>query len=99
MMKTLLLSVATLILVACGPAPTDSKGKITMAEFDKIMNGMPCDQLPELIGSPGQVMADSDVGGIKTTVYKWDGVGTTGANASVTCQNGAVVTKAQAGLK
>lgn len=72
---------------------------MTLAKFNSIQTGADCTQLAQVVGAPGKVQADSDVGGIKTTVYMWQGEGDLGANASVTCQNGKVVTKAQAGLR
>lgn len=74
-------------------------GKISLSEFYKIENGMTLDEVLEIIGGGGTIAADSEMGGIRVVIVTWDGVGQIGANASVTFQNGKVVSKAQAGLE
>jgi hypothetical protein len=105
-MRTFLIALAVLAVTAfaCGDSSAVSPGspataKMTLAEFNSIQTGADCSKLPGLIGGPGKVLAESGTGDLKTVVYGWDGDGGTGANANVTCQNGAVVAKAQAGLR
>ena len=74
-------------------------GKISLSEFYKIENGMTLDEVLEIIGGGGTIAADSEMGGVRVVIVTWDGVGQIGANASVTFQNGRVVSKAQAGLE
>lgn len=100
----LVLGLGLLVAAACGGFPsaaaTPPPGPlITLAEFDAIATGMPCDRLAGLVGGPGRVLVESAEGGFRTVVYGWDGRGDAGANASVTCQDGTVVLKAQAGLR
>jgi hypothetical protein len=39
-----------------------SDGTITLDKFNSIQTGMSCDALPGLIGGPGRVVSDSNVG-------------------------------------
>lgn len=81
------------------PAPTEApKAKVDKAAFDKVETGMDCDKLADLFGGPGEVMSESEVMGIKTVALDWK-AGIFGANVTVMCQNGKVVSKAQFGLK
>lgn len=76
--------------------------KITLEEFNNIETGMTYEQVVEIIGGEGTVLSETDITGneqYKTTIYKWDGEGSLGANANVTFQGGKVVAKAQIGLK
>ena len=69
--------------------------KITKAEYDKIKDGMTYSQVCDIIGGEGEL--GSSFGG--ASVYTWEGVGSTGANAVITFYNGKVTGKAQAGLR
>jgi RNA polymerase subunit RPABC4/transcription elongation factor Spt4 len=73
--------------------------KISLTEFSKIKSGMDYAQVTDIIGSFGKEQARSSIAGYETVIIQWDGNGATGANASVTFQNGKVVAKAQAGLQ
>ena len=50
----------------------------------------------QLFGNPGTLTAESEVAGYHDQFYSWTGCCT--ANAIVTFQDGAVVSKAQSGL-
>jgi len=52
-----------------------------------------------LVGEPTSEMADSNIAGIRTTVYMWEVSDSLGANFHVMFHNDKVVMKAQAGLK
>lgn len=76
--------------------------KISLSEFNSIQNGMSYEQVCEIVGGPGELLSDVDIG-IGTQyagqVYMWEGNGSIGANANVVFQGGVVVSKAQFGLK
>jgi cytoskeletal protein RodZ len=72
--------------------------KITKAEFEQIQNGMSRQQVADIVGSPGEVISQSDMAGISTVMVKWDGSGSLGANANAMFQNDKLISKAQLGL-
>ena len=75
-------------------AATISKG-----EFDQITTGMTYEQVTAIVGGPGEVSSESEVLGIKTTIYSFKGEGSIGANAVISFQDGKVLIKSQVGLK
>ncbi|NLK37819.1 MAG: DUF3862 domain-containing protein [Epulopiscium sp.] len=72
---------------------------ITMDEYNKIQSGMTYEQVCEIVGSAGEISAESNVGGYSTKIITWYGNGAAGSNANVTFMNNEVQSKAQAGLK
>ena len=72
---------------------------ISAAEFSQLRNGMSYEQAQEIVGSPGELVSDSEIAGIRTFAVKWDGESGLGANANVMFQNGQLVMKAQFGLR
>lgn len=75
---------------------------ITLSEFNAIQNGMTYEQVCEIVGGPGELLSDVDLGigsEYAGQVYMWEGNGSLGANANITFQGGVVVMKAQYGLK
>ena len=72
---------------------------MTLDEFDRIAAGMSYQRVVAIVGGPGEVLSESDVAGLHTIMYKWDGEGDTGANASVMFQDDAEINKAQFGLR
>lgn len=72
---------------------------ITMAEFNQIQTGMTYDEVVAIVGSPGEILSTSTVGGYTVTMVSWYGDAYSGANANVTFSNGEVTAKAQFGLK
>lgn len=81
------------------PKATDApKAHVDKAAFDRVENGMDCDKLADIFGGPGEVMSESELAGIKTTMLDWK-AGVFGANVSIMCQDGKVISKAQFGLK
>lgn len=71
---------------------------ITYSEFTQIEIGMTYNEVCELVGSSGEITAQSEVGGINLTVVTWYGDSFSGSNATVYFENGAVTSKAQLGL-
>lgn len=76
--------------------------KITLSEFNQIQNGMTYDEVIEIIGSPGELLSDVDIGlgqQYATKIYMWEGAGDYGSNANISFQGGRVILKAQIGLR
>lgn len=73
--------------------------QITLNEFNQLFEGISYEAAIEIIGSSGDLLSESSLGGITTKMYSWDGNGDIGANANAMFQNGKLVTKAQVGLK
>lgn len=76
-------------------APKEEKTKVTYDNFLKIKMGDKYETVKALIGD-GKEASSSEVGGVKTVMYEWNGAGL--SNMNVTIQNGVVATKAQVGL-
>lgn len=75
---------------------------ITLDEFNQIANGMTYQQVVEIIGGPGELLSEADLGlgaEYASAMYMWEGEGSIGANANVMFQGGVVVNKAQLGLE
>lgn len=75
---------------------------ITLAEFNEIKTGMTFQQVYDIVGGPGEVISEVDLGlgeEYRTVIQQWTGVGSLGANANVTFQGGKVSIKAQFGLE
>jgi len=70
---------------------------VTMAEFSSLQTGMTYQQAVEIIGAPGEEMSRSDLAGYTTVMYGWKNSG--GSNMNAMFQNGALVNKAQFGLR
>lgn len=71
---------------------------ITLSEFNQIENGMTYEQVKEIVGSEGTLIAESGTGDVKVTMYQWYGNTMTGANANFSFTNNQLTTKAQFGL-
>lgn len=72
------------------------KNKVNYDNFMKIEMGQSHKDVIALIGE-GEEQTSSEVSGIKTAIYTWNGDGI--SNMNVTIQNGVVAGKAQVGLK
>lgn len=70
--------------------------KINYQNFINIKMGMKYSDVVKTLGE-GREQSSSEVSGIKTAIYAWNGAGL--SNMNVTIQNGIVTGKAQAGLK
>lgn len=72
--------------------------KINLEIYGQLKTGMTYDEVKEIIGSEGTLMTETNVGGVKSSMYMWraeDGIGT----ASIMFQNDVVVSGSQTGLK
>lgn len=75
---------------------------ISLAEFNEITTGMSYDEVVAIVGGPGEILSQADLGlgtQAATVMYSWAGEGSVGANATVMFQGGEVISKAQAGLQ
>lgn len=74
------------------PAPV-----VTMAEYNRVSNGMTYKSVTEIVGAPGQENARNDIGGTLTVMYSWTNSNGSGMNAMF--QGGELIQKAQFGLQ
>lgn len=82
------------------PAPEAPPAEqITLAEFNSLTTGMTYEQAVATIGGPGTVMSETDVVGVHTVLYTWEGVGGFGANANAMFQDNGLINKSQFGLE
>lgn len=75
---------------------------ISLDEFNQIATGMTYDEVVKIIGGPGEILSQTDLGmgdEYASVMYMWDGEGSIGANVNVMFQGGEVVSKAQFGLE
>jgi len=70
---------------------------VTKSEYNRINDGMSYSQVCSIIGSNGEEMSRSDIGGYTTVMYQW--VNSNGSNMNAMFQNGGLVSKAQYGLQ
>ena len=85
-------------------APILSKNlpNISWDEFEEIENGMTYEQVTAIVGSPGEIIAETNnpSNQFYTVTYQFKGVRSWGnANAQLTFQAGKLTTKAQLGIK
>lgn len=73
--------------------------KISLSEYSRLTTGMSYSKVVEIIGSSGELLSESSIGGITAEVYSWDGEGSLGANANIVFSNGKLQSKAQYGLE
>jgi hypothetical protein len=79
------------------PEISPSNDVITLAKFNQIQNGMTIQQIQELIGTEGKLLASTNAGSTSGKVYWWQNH--QGSNAIVEFKNDQVISKSQAGLK
>jgi hypothetical protein len=72
---------------------------LTMATFNQLKTGMTYEQVVKILGTDGKELSSSEIGGIKTVMYQWEGSGSLGANMNAMFQNGKLMSKSQFGLK
>jgi hypothetical protein len=70
---------------------------VTRTQYTQLREGMDYAEVVGLIGL-GTEISRSDLAGIVTVMYQWDGNGM-GANMNAMFQNGKLVSKAQSGLR
>lgn len=75
-----------------------STTQVTMEAFNKVENGMSYEQVVEVLGGEGELMSETELAGMKMSIYTWDG-NSTFSSCQITFQDGAVTSKSQYGLK
>jgi hypothetical protein len=89
---------ATSNSTSSAPSSSASTAGVTMANYNRIKNGMSYSQVVQILGKEGTELSSNDIAGIQTVMYQWDG-DSWGGNMNVMFQNGKVIQKAQFGLK
>lgn len=79
-------------------ATTRNEPEATMAEYQAIRPGMSYSEVVAIIGGPGEELSSSDIAGISTVMYQWEGNGFA-ANMNAMFQDDRMVQKAQFGLR
>jgi hypothetical protein len=72
---------------------------MSFAEFDQIQPGMSHDEITAIVGGPGTLSVSTNLAGYQGEIWQYTGCGGIGANASIQFQDGAMITKAQFGLR
>lgn len=75
-----------------GPTPI-----VTKVEYEALYIGMTYEAAKNTIGAHGEEMSRNEIGGITTVMYMWQN--RDGSNMNAMFQNGAMIQKAQFGLK
>lgn len=70
---------------------------VTLTEYNLLKTGFSYDSVCKIIGSPGQELSSSEIGGYKTVMYMWSNPD--GGNMNVMFQNDRMISKAQLGLR
>lgn len=93
---------ASVINVSDTPSPTRATepptSGVTLANFDRIREGMSYEEVVSILGSSGELISSSDLVGTKTEMYQWQGT-SLGANMNAMFQDGRLISKAQFGLE
>jgi hypothetical protein len=81
-------------------AKADDPGRISLAEFEALTEGMTYEEVVAIIGGPGELTYQSKVGETTMAGYSWKGTAKvmTG-NASLSFMDNAMTSKAQFGLE
>lgn len=77
---------------------SDSALAVTAAQYDQVAEGMSYDDVVGIMGGEGQLVSDTNVAGISSQIYTWDG-SSLGSNCTITFSNGVVYSKSQYGLE
>lgn len=78
-------------------AAAQQAASVSLAKYDAIQTGMSLQQVQSIAGWSGTQSSNLDEGGTTNWVYEWQN--SDGSNMNVQFQNGAVIGKAQAGLR
>ena len=82
-----------------GNLPASAPG-VTMANFNRLQNGMTYAQVAQILGKEGEKLGVMESGGVKIVTYKWD-ADKDGSGATMTAffKNGKLDSKLQFALK
>jgi hypothetical protein len=90
---------AVLLSVWSSASAQQTSCAASLADFNRLNTGMRYSEIVVIIGCQGSLLSSSDVGGLKTVMYAWSGVGSLGANMNVMLQNDRLIMKSQFGLR
>ncbi len=79
--------------------PTEPQASVSLESFGKIKTGMKYDEVVKILGKEGEVLSETEMSGLRTVMYKWDGDEGWGSNMNAMFQNGKLISKSQFGLK
>lgn len=79
-------------------ANAESECKVTKQQYNMLKSGASYSQAVAILGCEGEEISSSDMAGITTIMYMWNGA-SMGANMNAMFQNGRLVNKAQFGLR
>ena len=77
------------------PESSGDLSGVTLANFNKLRNGMTLAEIKKTIGSEGKAISESETPGYKTAMYQWK---SGAANISCMFQNDKMISKTQFGL-
>jgi len=80
--------------VTASESPGNVAG-VTLANFNKLRNGMTLEEIKKTIGSEGNLISEGETPGYKTAMYQWK---SGAANISCMFQNDKMIAKTQFGL-
>jgi hypothetical protein len=83
--------------VATATALSGENNTHTLAQYNKVKNGMSVNKVDKIMGGGGTNSASSKVGGVKVESYNY--ANPDGSNAEFSFTNGKLDTKAQFGLE
>ena len=78
-------------------SPAKEVTGLTEEKYDSIQTGMTYDEVVAIIGEDGENIFETEIGCVKTVIYKWEASESWG-NATITFSDGKVVNKAQFGV-
>lgn len=84
-------------IVAGLDGEADAGAGVTLANFNRLEDGMSYAEVVKILGGPGEPMSRSTVGGTVTEMYGWKAGG--GANMNAMFQDGKLIQKSQFGLR
>lgn len=87
------------IMLATPVVAQNTSCRASGAAFSQIREGMSISQVEGIIGCRGEVLSETNIGGIRTVMFAWAGSGSMGANMNAMFQSGRLIMKAQFGLR
>lgn len=97
-MKKLIAIVLLSIVLMTGCSGGGNKGLATMQHFEEIQIGMTYEEVCEIIGSEGELVAEAGSDDLILQSYSWEG-SKSGSSISISILNGIVDAKGQVGLE
>lgn len=83
---------------AAEPTEAPKAKGLTLAQFEAIPSGATYDEVVALIGEPKATISESEIMGVKSAMYQWEGAALA-SNMTAMFSDGKMVTKSQFGLK